>query len=597
MNKNKIFFLFIGILSLVLASCSDDDDYKWASAEGEQVYFSKDLGSTVTVSKDASSVAIPVNRVNTKGSVTVPLKVSGADTTIYNVPTSVTFNDGEATANINVTYDPAKVVYGTYNGITVAVGDSVYSTPYGLSSYEFRIGATEWGEWHHYNSAHTASWYYQYAYSGVDQQDFQIRQSVIDPNKYQFQMTHVLNDVTVIFNYDKSTSEFSVGPTYIGEMYQNSLPIYIADLNYYVENVQKEDNPHYKGTFDEEQGILRIPVVYYCSAGIFGYGYEEIWIDGYNRADYTTSGTYLGKLTNEKGEPSKVYFNVELGKNVESANVALVAGEQVDSTTLAKIVDGSYTPLQQITASGEISFDAQDLEDGKYTLVIVPFANNTAETASASTVTFDYVKGAVEQYVDIAAGTLTLGAKDVSPAISSDGSAWGTFPEALGLSSSVTQEAVLSQSDQDATKFKLTPFWQDGYELSFSVQADGSIVVDHVDTGIGTSSHGNVLVTDMGTRFGLTLAQANSYGIASYVNGNNYYFTLIYATADNSYYAAETETFVVSSTGAKALKAAQKVAAAKAKVSAAKKVVNGPTKIGNNKRIRHTLGFPKPLKW
>jgi len=39
MKINKIYFSFMAMLAMMLTACSSDDDYRWASVSGTEVYF------------------------------------------------------------------------------------------------------------------------------------------------------------------------------------------------------------------------------------------------------------------------------------------------------------------------------------------------------------------------------------------------------------------------------------------------------------------------------------------------------------------------------------------------------------------------------
>ena len=68
--------LFAAALVTSLGSCTEEFEYSGAKVEGEQVYFSSELPSTVNLSQDESSVQIPVNRINSEGTLTVDLDVT-----------------------------------------------------------------------------------------------------------------------------------------------------------------------------------------------------------------------------------------------------------------------------------------------------------------------------------------------------------------------------------------------------------------------------------------------------------------------------------------------------------------------------------------
>ena len=138
MKLNKLFLGLLGLTAMVMSSCSDSDDYQWATASGEQVYFSNELPTTQEISFDASSFTIPVSRVNTSSSITVPVSIE-SDGNFFSAPSSVSFTAGESTANLTISYDPDSLVYDAYKNAKLTIGKE-YSTPYGNDTYSFKAG-------------------------------------------------------------------------------------------------------------------------------------------------------------------------------------------------------------------------------------------------------------------------------------------------------------------------------------------------------------------------------------------------------------------------------------------------------------------------
>ena len=68
--KRYISNLFLAIMAMAaFTACSSDDDYQWATASGEQVYFSNEIASQQNISMTDGSFTIPINRVNKSGSI------------------------------------------------------------------------------------------------------------------------------------------------------------------------------------------------------------------------------------------------------------------------------------------------------------------------------------------------------------------------------------------------------------------------------------------------------------------------------------------------------------------------------------------------
>lgn len=151
MKINKLFFGLLAVAGLLFTACheNDDDDYKWATVSGEQVFFDFSLPSRVDLDKDANSFTIPLKRLNTSSAITVPLTATltptpveeGQTPTIPEVtfPTSATFNAGQAETTITINYDPATFKYDDYVSVDLAV-DNAQATNYGKNIYKFGLG-------------------------------------------------------------------------------------------------------------------------------------------------------------------------------------------------------------------------------------------------------------------------------------------------------------------------------------------------------------------------------------------------------------------------------------------------------------------------
>ena len=398
MKLNKLFLGLLGLMTITFAACSDDDDYTRATISGNQVYFSNQLPSTQDVLKSANSFTIPVNRQETTEAITVPLKVSGEaiSSGIYNVPTSVSFPAGSNTANLVVTYDPERVEYGDYKDIKIELDAENYTTPYGLSAYNFEVGATQWTEWHAYNDDGTADYYYVNLWGGVDEGcKFSVRDNIIEKNLHQFKIDNVMYGIDLVLDYDDKTGIVSFYRSeWTGYTHSSYGNVYIADYNYYWTEVRGQSPTPVYGSFDEKLAIISIPLVYYVDAGYFGQDFEYIYINGVRRADVSCDIAYSGKFFSTSDDPY-VCANVTLGKDVTSAMVALVEGE-LDQETFNSILDGSYQPMQEVTSSCEVRFPADEMEDGLYTFVVVSYIDGEVGEYNYSTFNYQAVASSWE---------------------------------------------------------------------------------------------------------------------------------------------------------------------------------------------------------
>ena len=206
MKINKFFLGLLGITAMIMASCSSDDEYEWATVSGPQVFFSSDAADNYEINPKATSFNVPIFRQNTSGAQTVNLKSTVANP-MYSVPASVTFNDGEAETVVPVSYDPAKIEYGRYDSLTIVINDQNITTPWGMSAYTFTAGVTDWGEWGPWNASGTAVFYYNGYWSGVDDpQKFEYRHNLITTNLYQFKIYNWGSGTELVFDYDEATA-------------------------------------------------------------------------------------------------------------------------------------------------------------------------------------------------------------------------------------------------------------------------------------------------------------------------------------------------------------------------------------------------------
>ena len=188
--KNILRFSYMVLLSLVafaISSCTSDYDYTGAPKVANEVYFSNTQQSKIELSKSNSSFVVTLHRVETKGELTVLLNYTPDEGSIFSVPNHVTFADGEAEAPITITYNPEDLQYGTYNGGTISVANEDYDTTYGIGSFTFEAGATEWMD---INTNKSTGAFRDDAISsllGIEPPTFEVKiqKSVVEEGKYR----------------------------------------------------------------------------------------------------------------------------------------------------------------------------------------------------------------------------------------------------------------------------------------------------------------------------------------------------------------------------------------------------------------------------
>ena len=390
MKLNK-YLLGLAVVAMGgLTACNTD-------VEGEFYPYSTDYAQfdaashSVSLSNTEDHVTIPINitRANTSGALTVNFTAAASHEGIFSNDANgtVTFAPGQGTATFNVIaqnvekevpYQYALSLAGDPVGALTMVqnGDTIDYEPGQLLKTVIKVQREgDWTPWAPWNSEGTADYYYMGNYwDGVDEDlDFYYRQSLTNPTQYKFRIDNWGYGVSLYLDYDETTGQVSIPPTFTGYVHSSYGNLYIADwANYKMLNDAEPTASDY-GTFDKDQGIITIPVYYYVDAGYFGNTPEYIYIDGYVRTDYSMELTYEGYLTDKDGN---VYAQgiLALSDDIEKA-VAIVAPKDADPEAVADgIAAGDYEGVEVESGlirvpigedlTGELQLIVAIIEDG-----------------------------------------------------------------------------------------------------------------------------------------------------------------------------------------------------------------------------------------
>src|SRR5690554_1033363 len=138
--KNILGVILVLVGMTAMFSCQDDaPDYIAAEKiDSEQVYFPSTISSNVALSSLENSFDIIIARVKTDNAITVPLTITGNEG-LYNIPSSVTFAQGESKANLKITYDAEEIGFDNFSDLIISINEE-YTSVYGNSKYSFNIG-------------------------------------------------------------------------------------------------------------------------------------------------------------------------------------------------------------------------------------------------------------------------------------------------------------------------------------------------------------------------------------------------------------------------------------------------------------------------
>ena len=570
--KNILRFSYMVLLSLVafaISSCTSDYDYTGAPKVANEVYFSNTLQSKIELSKSNSSFVVTLHRVETKGELTVLLNYTPDEGSIFSVPNHVTFADGEAEVPITITYNPEDLQYGTYNGGTISVANEDYDTTYGIGSFTFEAGATEWMD---INTNKSTGAFRDDAISsllGIDPPTFdvKIQKSVVEEGKYRILNPYKAwadeyaekNEAT----YDGADHYWVINATDPDYVYfepcETGVDLGLGAVtatsfvaNYLSQGVTldkiKAAKPELFGKL--EKGVITMPakslLLLMGDKGYYGgtNGLFSVALPGNVIADYRVEAAYKGRFT-DANDNDFAQVTMTLSNDVAKVKYALVPASSDLNATVSGIIDGSVAS-EEVSASGDVQvpFD----ETGKYVLVMVMYnANDEAVGSDVLNLSLKSSKDAAEVWNDVAAGTVTIGVK-------SYGSILFQKDPGVLMGEPVVTEGVLSQSGSDPTKFRITPFAVEKAPLEFTVAEDGSITVETQETGLALQDGTAILVTDIVTYLGADSDTGKLFAskgfISKYDNSKKFYtFFNIYTDASDNAFAFESDTFEVTDEG------------------------------------------------
>ena len=570
--KKAFKFSYMVLLSLVafaISSCTSDYDYTGAPKVANEVYFSNAQQSKIELSKSNSSFVITLHRVKTEGEQTVLLKYTADEGSIFSVPNHVTFADGKAEAPITITYNPENLQYGTYNGGTISVASEDCDTTYGIGSFTFKAGATEWMDITSNKSMGALRDDAISSLLGIDPPTFdvKIQKSVVEEGKYRILNPYKAwadeyaekNEAT----YDGADHYWIINATDPDYVYvepcETGVDLGIGAVtatsfvaNYLSQGVTldkiKAAKPELFGKL--EKGVITMPAkslllimgdkMYYGGIN----GLFSVALPGNVIANYSVEAAYKGRFT-DANDNDFAQVTMTLSNDVAKVKYALVPASSDLNATVSGIVDGSVAS-QEVSASGDVQvpFD----ETGKYVLVMVMYnANDEAVGSDVLNLSLKSSKDAAEVWNDVAAGTVTIGVK-------SYGSILFQKDPGVLMGEPVVTEGVLSQSGSDPTKFRITPFADDKTPLEFTVAEDGSITVETQETGLALQDGTAILVTDIVTYLGADSDTGKLFAskgfISKYDNSKKFYtFFNIYTDASDNAFAFESDTFEVTDEG------------------------------------------------
>lgn len=497
MKIDKILALSMAsLMTVAFTACdSEDESYEWASVSGSQVYFNNSLAKEYVLSMNESSFNIPVSRVSDADAINVPLNVTLEDGSLFTIPQSVSFAAGQKEANIQVSYDPANIVFDKFETVKISLADAGLTTEWGISEYVFTAGVP--APWVTLGNATVVDDYIT-GFFGVENVAWQVelQENQLYPGYYR-----LVNPYGAGYPYNEP-GDFDASQDYYLEIHaEDPSKVWIPTTTYGMDwgygnfifgsmaglrigQGKPEAAEGYYGQLAD--GIITFPAdalligmsdyndggLYTCnSSGAF-----KVVFPGVVLADYSAEVAYAGKLYDADDNLYIVAEVNALGADVEEVRLAVCAADQASDVVAAIAADETedYVSLSG-TGSASLPFDA-NAASGKYSIVAVTFAGGEAQEATSTNFKYTALGGEPEE-------------------------SWSAYYVGnynyYQCFEDTDENVVMYGSDDDALRCKLAP-WGNGTDLVFIWDDDDNIILAaDQDMEFSESSYGDFFVSDL----------------------------------------------------------------------------------------------------
>lgn len=407
-------------LAVSLTACDNGTDVKYAEAQAtDGVYFDQATPSALTLSQNESSFAVTVERYGVTEAATYSL-VTTYEKSIFTVPSTVAFAEGETTAELVIGYDFE--AWGKYNDpqtIKIAFADGTPVNEFGLATLDLTVKVAEpWkvlGEGTYREAFICDAFDLSDVFPGgratypVQVEENEVNPGVYRVNGYGTETPWDGPDFfngqlpPVYFTIDARDPEnVSIPVTRLGFALGRDGYIGICSMS----AILKDPT----GTFGKlKDGVVTFPkgqlaLFFYDESGaVTGGPYAvntngdfAVTLPGTVLADYDSSVEYAGILTDASG---KQFFQgqVLLGEDVESAQFAAVPTSSVDEA-VAAVTAGKVETIELTNNGQPVSFSVPCPGDGTYVLTAVCYAKGEAVASATEKVRVNLGSG--NQYAD-----------------------------------------------------------------------------------------------------------------------------------------------------------------------------------------------------
>ena len=248
----------------------------------------------------------------------------------------------------------------------------------------------------------TCTYTYQHYWAG-DDPGLRIQYSVHkkDKTRAQFKIENWGSGTSLIIDYDTRTHKCQVAPQFAAN-HSTYGTITISDITHW----QGSDYyATYPCTFDPKTGHFVLNVVYYVSAGHFGYGPETVQVAGFYIPDYTFEAKYKKVITDEEKNAFAQIVVSHMGTDIEKAMACVMEDEADDAAVADALAEGDLVGTDLVVGENNLAIDKA--LSGKLKVVVCTVAGGAVKYVNSYG--FEYYPEENNSWVSLGMGLYTEG--------------------------------------------------------------------------------------------------------------------------------------------------------------------------------------------
>ncbi len=416
MKFNNIIKSLLGVALVAGAwSCTDEVSYDpTPKYDGDQVYFSSDDHTTISITEGATSFSFPLHRYAADGELTVGLvgKVTNSEgvemNDVFSIPTQVTFPADAKVVEVPVGVVFTSIVPAEKYTFSVSVAGEAAS-PYGQTSQVFKLSYDPWTEWTEYSSE-DGSFQMAGLWDYLLEDKIEVRKSTVDPSVEQYRFPGPIPDEVFDFvisvDYKKTIKvddvdvplvtldkvdfgdvdiDGSKTPSYMQDVVKGLMTL--AGWNMDTALAFCAQNDMMPSYFDVDKGLFYLNIIFWNDATaaegrFYGPFMNYMQLPGF--ADYEINFTVAGNFVDSEGVES-VILNAYKSDDVYAYAYSIEEGTLTEAEVEAVAEAIAANPDATLYRESLTTIKFQPEKSGKYTVVAVGFdqANQKVYTTSS----------------------------------------------------------------------------------------------------------------------------------------------------------------------------------------------------------------------